>query len=153
MTSPQYFVLDCILAMCCGTVAVVPNMSPSANDMIAVLGAMLATVIAVLEARKKDRTLGNIISIVVGSSFVGSIAPGALFFNFWPNAAAGFTWHMWAALGFLCGLLGWTVVHVVFAIIRIVKRRQDGLIDGFVNRFDPAPPRRGEPPDDPPCAQ
>lgn len=134
MSAPHYFAVDCIITLAAGVTAVVVNLTPGGNDMVAVLGAMLATVIAVLEARKKDRNLGNTVCVVIGSSFIGSIAPGALFFNAWPHLAERFTWHVWAALGFLVGLIGWSVV---LAAIGVIQRRKDAALESLADKWLP----------------
>ncbi len=129
---PHYLALDILLAAA-GVVATIAAVQvPTSADMVAVLGAMLATVIAVLDARKKDRSLGNTVAVVIGSAFVGSVAPGACFYTAFPDLAAKFTWHMWATLGFVGGLTGWSAV---LAAISIWRSRQDKVLNNLANRF------------------
>lgn len=120
------------MALGAGVVAVVVNMTPNAADMVAVIGAMLATVIAVLDARKRDRTLGNTVSVVIGSAVVGSIAPGAVLWNIWPQFAATMSWHVWAAMGFVAGLAGWSAV---LAATSVLRARQSGLLENVADRI------------------
>jgi len=114
------------------TVTVAAIQTPDTTDMVAVLGALLATVIAVVEARKKDRTLGNTVCVVIGSSFTGGVVPGAVMIGFYPELAARLTWHGWAVLGFLCGLCGWSIV---LAAIGILRSRQDKILKDAADRI------------------
>jgi len=143
LSTPYCLAIDCILAAITGVVAFAVGNSPGAYDIVAVIGAMLATVIAVLDARKRDSTPANTVSVILGSSFVGSMLPGVLFLNVWPTLAARFTWHVWASLGFIAGLIGWSVVRAVGAVI---ERRKDSLLAGLEERWLP---RRAEPPREP----
>jgi len=117
-----YFALDVIIALGAATVVIVAPDSDK-SDMVAVLGSMLATVIATLEARKKDRSLANTVIVLIGSAFCGSIMPGAVLFNWYPDLAFRLTWHAWAGLGFFCGLVGWgTMQACVFAFNRLREK-------------------------------
>ena len=150
-STPYCLVIDCILATITGLVAVAvgtsPGTQPVAYDIVAVIGAMLATVIAVLDARKRDSTPANTVIVILGSSCVGSMLPGVLFCNVWPELATRFTWHIWAALGFLAGLMGWTIVRAVCAVI---ERRKDSILSSLEERYLP---RRANPPREPPDVQ
>lgn len=134
---PHYLVIDLILASAAGVVAAVVRNIPMANDIVAVIGAILATVIVILEARKKDRTLANTITLFIGSSLIGSITPGALFYNVWPERAESFTWHIWISLGFAAGLIGWLIVAGIW---NFVIRRRDAFIAAAAKRWLPTEP-------------
>lgn len=129
-----YFALDAIIAIGTATVTIAAVQSPDRTDMVSVLGAMLATVIATLEARKKDRTLTNTVCVIIGSSFIGSIAPGAVLFNWYPELAGRLTWHAWAALGFVCGLVGWGTMQ---AAVHVFSKRRDKALDEAADRIFP----------------
>jgi len=147
LSTPYCLVIDCILATITGIVAFAFATVPGAFDVVAVIGAMLATVIAVLDARKRDCSPANTVSVILGSSFVGSMLPGVLFCNVWPELAARFTWHVWASLGFLAGLIGWTIVRAVSSFI---ERRKDSILASLEERYLP---RRAIPPREPPDVQ
>ena len=146
MNSPSCILADVVLTFAAGTVAVIVGAAPSTTDIVAVLGAMLATVIAVLDARKRDSSITNTISVILGSAFVGSVAPGALFYNFWPDLAERFTWHVWSGLGFIFGLVGWSAVRTATAIW---SARQSAVLSQVADRFIPEPPRPAAPPSPP----
>ncbi len=124
-TMTPYFALDAALAIASAAVTIAASQSPDRSDMVAVLGAMLATVIATLEARKKDRTLGNTITVLVGSAFVGSVAPGAVLFTWYADVATRLTWHVWAGLGFFSGLVGWGSMQ---AVVNVATRVRDAWL-------------------------
>jgi hypothetical protein len=102
-------------------------------DMVAVLGAMLATVVAVLEARKKDRSMGHTVSVLIASAFVGSVLPGGVMWTWWPERVPALSWHVWAALGFIAGLLGWAFTAAVMAL----RSRVPGAVNAAADKFYP----------------
>lgn len=99
-------------------------------DIVAVLGAMLAAVVAVIEARKKDRSTGHTISVLIASAFLGSVMPGTLI-NLWsPDLGARLTWHAWAVCGFIIGLLGWAGTVAIMAL----RSRVPGIVNTAADR-------------------
>lgn len=143
MAHPQYCVLDIIAGGAAVAATVVASVTPGHTDMSAVLGAVLASAITVLEARKSDRTLGNTVSVFIASATVGSIAPGAVLGTAWPDLASRFTWQAWAGLGFFCGLLAWSLV---LAVLVVANRRIKPALDRFADRFAPDEPPSSAPP-------
>ncbi len=131
-----HLALDCIVAALASIVTIAASMTPSPPDMVAAIGAMLATVIAVLEARKKDRSLGNTVGVILGSAVTGSVTPGIVLWNFFPSIAERLTWHAWAGSGFIVGLCGWALV---LAILGAIQRRKDILAEQIVDRYIPKP--------------
>lgn len=113
-------------------------------DMVAVLGAMLAAVISVIDARKKDRTTGHTISVLIASAFAGSVIPGAAMWFFFPEKVTTLSWHAWAALGFVVGLLGWAFTIGVLA----VRSRIPWLVSNAADKLGvpPTPPTCENPP-------
>lgn len=100
-------------------------------DIVAALGAMLAAVIAMIEARKKDRSLGHTISVLIASAFVGCVVPGAAIWTWLPEAAPKLPWQAWAACGFVTGLLGWAFTAAVMAL----RSRVPGLVNSQADKF------------------
>ena len=116
MKLDSHLFVDAITAiLASGVTAVVAVVQSSINpDIAAVLGAMLAAVIAVIEARKKDRSTEHTISVLIASAFLGGILPGAVLPLKWPDIVL--PWQAWAAIGFFTGLLGWAVVLGIFRL-------------------------------------
>lgn len=94
---------------------------------------MAATCITVIEARKKDRSLGHTISVFIGSSFVGTFTPGLVVFYWWPTKMHALPWQAWAAGGFFSGLCGWAAVLAVPKIFISIK---DAFVEGVKNKFN-----------------
>lgn len=136
MNQPSSFTEAATFILSLGASAVVAvGQSPMNPDIVAVLGAMLAAVLAVLEARKKDRTLGHTVSVLIASAFVGSVLPGAIVWTWWPDRVAVMSWHVWAGMGFVVGLLGWAFVAAVMAL----KGRVPGAVNLAAGKFLPPP--------------
>lgn len=97
---------------------------PSSSDAYTVLGAVLASIVALIEARKKDRELSHTISVFLGSAAMGSFLPGifyqiALWRQWLTESTTHFlTWQVWAFAGLLCGLNGWAMLHVINGLLR-----------------------------------
>lgn len=81
-----------------------------APDMVAILGAVLASIVGLLKAasEKRDWTARGI--IVVGTTVVGSTGPSAVIHWWWPDSFARLLWQAWALLGFLSGIIGWMTI-------------------------------------------
>lgn len=103
--------------LCLPAGLVITSSTPVSSDIYAVLGAMIASILALVEARKKDRTVGHTISVFVGSASVGSFLPGVLVYlakeKGWMDASTveGIIWQGWALMGILCGLNAWWLLH------------------------------------------
>lgn len=133
------------LAVIASGVAVIAGTTPISNDILSIVGAVLATFITVIDARKRDQSRANTISVIIGSSVVGSLAPGAIFYTCWPAVAARFTWHVWAGLGFIGGLVGWTIM---LAVIAFIRHRKEAMLQALADRWlGGRMPRHKEPPD------
>ncbi len=138
--------VECLLASAAGVVIMEGPSTPGPKDMYAVIGAMLATVIAILEARKQDRSFANTVCVFIGSSFIGGILPGVMFLNIWPERALTFTWHVWAFIGFGFGLIGWTLA---LACVRYAQKRKDAIVAELARKWlGLGPPK--DPPQAPP---
>lgn len=131
------------LAAIASGVAFLAGTTPISNDILSIVGAVLATFITVIDARKRDQSRANTISVIIGSSVVGSLAPGALCYTFWPALAAHFTWHVWASLGFVGGLIGWSLM---LGIIAFIRRRKEAVMNALTDRWFGHMPHK-EPPD------
>jgi predicted membrane protein len=115
--------------------AVVAALSgPDTRDAWAMTGAMLGTVIAVLEARKKDRSLASTVTVVIASAFSGAVAPGLVVANWFPQFAERMTWHLWSASGFAASVVGWAFV---IAAMRALITRAPATGEAIADRFAP----------------
>jgi predicted membrane protein len=97
---------------------------PRAVDMYAALGAILASLIALIEARYKGRDFGPAMSNFLACAVAGSLAPKLVYLLLlqwgWITAEAHIVraWEAWAAAGFMLGMNGWWLIHKVTAIIK-----------------------------------
>lgn len=110
-------------------------MLPDQRDAFAVSGAMLGSVLAVLEALKRGRDFRHLASVFIASSAIGGFGPGATIH--WMIAADKIdeiTWHVWSAAGFVFALAGWATTH---ACMSVFMRRIPTMIEKQVDRFDP----------------
>jgi predicted membrane protein len=95
---------------------------PGAADAYAVLGAMIGSIMALVEARKKDRSIAHTLSVFLGSASMGAFLPGIAYqMGIWRGwlsveSLPYITWQAWAAAGVGCGLFGWGVLHLVSRI-------------------------------------
>lgn len=88
--------------------------------ILAVLGAGPGSIIALLEARAKGRSLADTARVFLGSGALGMFGPGVAFgvLRYWvkwiPDEALPFiTWEFWAMAGMLFSLFGWVLLHKV----------------------------------------
>lgn len=98
---------------------------PTASDSYAILGAILVSVIALMEARHKGRPFLPSVANFLGSAFAGSSFPTIAYFilvqwgwihpekHLWAR-----TWQAWAAAGFISGLNGWWLIHRASALLK-----------------------------------
>lgn len=90
---------------------------PRVTDVYAVLGAILASLISLIEARYKGREFGPSLTNFLASAAAGSFAPKIAFLCLVQIEALTHdsvivrAWEAWAAAGFICGLNGWFVIH------------------------------------------
>jgi peptidoglycan/LPS O-acetylase OafA/YrhL len=93
--------------------------APATNDICAVLGALIASVLTLIEARKKDRSIGHTISVFLGTASVGAFLPGLAVqiavLKEWLSAetAAELSWHAWSVAGLVFGMNAWWLLHGV----------------------------------------
>lgn len=95
-----------------GTAVLATLQSPGTADTWAAVGAGLATVIVVADARKKDHSTWHLACVVVSSWFVGSTGPAVLMQLFAGPVQPILSWHAWSMAGFACGLSGWGMVRI-----------------------------------------
>jgi hypothetical protein len=97
---------------------------PRAADVYAVLGAILASLISLIEARYKGRELGPSLTNFLASAAAGSFAPKIGFLCFVQLGTLTHesmivkAWEAWAFAGFVCGLNGWLVIHSASAALK-----------------------------------
>lgn len=91
---------------------------PTFNDSYAMLGAILASLITLIEGRHRGRPLLPLVANFLGSAAAGSFFPAIafLFLVQWgwiepAKHAWSRTWHAWSAAGFVCGMNGWWIIH------------------------------------------
>jgi hypothetical protein len=125
-----------VLAMILSTAtAAIVIEHPSSDDSYSILGAILASIIVLMEARSKNRPFLPSVANFLGTSAAGSICPTIGYYilvqwgwispdkHLWTR-----TWQAWAAAGFVCGLNGWWLIHRGSALLKsiesIAKNRQ-----------------------------
>lgn len=97
--------------------------TPTANDAWAAVGAALATLIAVAEARKKDRSTWHLACVIIGSWFTGATWPAIMVHLWYPDHFAVLSWQVWAMGGFGVALVGWSIVHAFYGLGPWLARR------------------------------
>lgn len=100
-------------------------------DMLAIPGAILAAVVALLKANSEKRTWSDKGIVVVGTSVVGSTAPSAAVYYFWQDAANKMIPHVFMLAGFLSGLIGWSFC---WGMIIVLDRRREKIIERELNK-------------------
>jgi hypothetical protein len=108
-----------VLAMILSTAsAAIVIEQPTTADTYPILGAILASVVVLMEARYKNRPFLPSVAGFIGSSAAGSFIPAPAYYvltqmgwispeeHLWTRA-----WQTWAAAGFICGLNGWFLIH------------------------------------------
>lgn len=115
----QNGLLVMLLGMGCTAVAslLAVMAPPGAQDVASVMGAIFASTIAGISARTTFKTSGHVFSVLIASAFVGSVLPGILVGYYTPKFWNELTWHAWAGMGFVCGLLGWTFTHAIMTTV------------------------------------
>lgn len=97
---------------------------PSSSDAYAVLGAIIASIVTLMDAQKNKRDLRHSVSVFLGSAFMGSILPGIFYqvalWGQWITEDINrfLTWQVWASAGLISGLQGWAMLHVINGILR-----------------------------------
>lgn len=76
-------------------------------SMVAIPGAMLAAVVALLKATQEKRGWTDKGIVVIGTSIVGTTLPSVAINFFWPHWLDKLIWHFFLLAGFLSGLVGW----------------------------------------------
>jgi hypothetical protein len=124
--------LLCMLATIGGAIVAVTQ-SRFDPDIVAVIGALFAAVISVIEARERNRTLTHTISVFIASAGVGSVLPGSIVWTWFPERIATLSWHVWAVMGGVTGLLGWSLTAAVLAL----RSRVPGLVNTAADKYLP----------------
>ena len=97
---------------------------PQAADAYAVLGAILASLISLIEARYKGRDLRPALTNFLASAAAGSFTPKIGFLclvqlgTMTHESVLVKAWEAWAAAGFICGLNGWLVIHAASSTLK-----------------------------------
>lgn len=102
-------------------------------SMLAIPGAMLASLVALLKATSEKRNWQERASNALGTSVIGSTGPSAIIYWFWPETAAKLIWQTWAFLGFLGGLCGWIVAY---AFVKALGLRSDRFASRTLFRWE-----------------
>lgn len=101
-------------------------------SILAIPGAMLASLVALLKAASEKRVWQDKASAVIGTSVVGSTAPSAIIHYFWPEAYSKIIWQAWALLGFLGGLIGWIFAY---AFVVVAGFRSEEIANSAISRW------------------
>lgn len=119
-----------LAAMSLPTLTVAAVRGPAADDIYAVMGAVLAAILALMDAVQKRRDHFHAASTFLGSSVIGALAPGPVYqllvhMAFIPKETSLFNlWQTWAIAGFFFGLNGWFLIH-----------KTNDRIRDFIDRF------------------
>ncbi len=106
------------------SVAALEIEAPAITDAYAVLGAILASTIALIEARYKGRDFAPAVSNFLACASIGSFAPtiayhiGLQLGTIGQDTSWVHTWQAWAAAGFVFGMNGWWLIHHATAFIK-----------------------------------
>lgn len=107
---------------------VIANAPAANNDICAVLGALIASVLTLIEARKKDRSISHTISVFLGTASVGAFLPGIAVqiasLRGWiaEDTATSLTWQVWSFAGLVGGMNAWWIIH---GVNRALQRRAE----------------------------
>lgn len=101
---------------------------------MAIPGAMLAALVALFKAAQEKRGWQEKAANSIGISVVGSTAPPAIIQYFWPDTMQRLGWQALALLGFLGGLVGWSLAY---AFVKAVGLRSDRLADLTLDKWEP----------------
>jgi predicted membrane protein len=119
-----------LAAMSIPTLTVAAVKGPAADDIYSVMGAVLAAILALMDAVQKRRDHFHAASTFLGSSVIGALAPGPVYhllshIKLIPSDAVLFSlWQTWAIAGFFFGLNGWFLIH-----------KTNDRIREFIDRF------------------
>ncbi len=97
---------------------------PRRVDAYAILGAILASLIALIEARYKGKDFRLAMTNFMACAIAGSLAPKMAFLMIvqwgWITAENPLVraWETWAAAGFMLGMNGWWLIHKASALIK-----------------------------------
>ena len=113
---------------------VIANSDPQTTDIYAVIGAMLASVVVLVDYGGTPGSRKGVfpfLAVFISAAVIGSAFPGAVLYYWCPDLAIKLTWHGWAAAGFLFGLAGWVGTR---SVLWVFNRRLPGAIDDFVKQ-------------------
>lgn len=101
-------------------------------DLIALPGAMLGAVVALLKATQEKRAWTDKGIVVIGASVIGTTAPSVAVHVFWPDWLEKLTWHVFFLAGFILSIIGWMLIWPFILALdarrdRIAKRALDAL--------------------------
>lgn len=119
-----------LAAMSLPTLTIAAVKGPATDDIYAVLGAVLAAILALMDAVQKKRDYFHAASTFLGSSVIGALAPGPVYHLMGymqlikVDAVIWTLWQTWAIAGFFFGLNGWFIIH-----------KANDRIRDFVDRF------------------
>lgn len=106
------------------------NLMPTPADAWAVVGAMFATTLAIIEGLKTSRDFRQLCFIGISSAGCGAFLPGFMLYNTLSESfTTGLTWHTWALLGALFGAIGSGLVHgaIAWGDKRAAKAVENGM--------------------------
>ena len=125
--------------------------APASGDIAAVLGALFASGIAVLEAYHRKRDLSEKIKAFIGAAGVGSFFPGVLvnlgvLFGWYQHSVVeAIWWQAWAFLGLICGMNAWWIVHKISSRAKSQLDKMDGRKPSDYLAVEDSPDRGKDP--------
>src|SRR4051812_28413099 len=96
----QFQVVSDILLALAACFSVATIQAAGNPDAFTIVGAIIATLIVMLEAREKRRSWLKTSTLVLGSLFTGAVAPGWIMWTWFRETAPHAPWQAWAGLGF-----------------------------------------------------
>ena len=135
-------VILCAIPATVAVTSTAGDSSPNSQDVYAVIGAMLAAVVVLVDYGGTPggrRGTMQFMTVFISSAFIGSIGPGVTANTILPEAMGALTWHAWAMLGFVFGLAGWVATR---SVLWVFNRRLPGAIDTYIG--SKLPPRKDD---------
>lgn len=105
---------------------------PGTSDIAAIIGAMFASAIAAIRSRTSYKSSWDTLSVFIASGVLGSVLPAIVIGFGYPKMWDTLTWHSWAFMGFVFGLLGW---WITLKIISVGPSVLDALINSWIGRI------------------
>ena len=91
-------------------------LAPTSQDSWSAVGASVAVVFVVADVMKRDKSFLRLMVVGLVSFFTGCTGPGIFMLYHSPEFSNKLTWHGWAFLGLVFGLIGWAVIVSIYGM-------------------------------------